>query len=350
MRTEDDLRAALTALERHAPVAARVLPGSERRRSSRTLRSPKAIGWIAGAATAAALAGVVAALTLPGGTKGAIPNGGLASFAPITKTTLQARVLAAFSATSNEIIYTHGTFWSTGSGWTHTDMSPDTVESWYYPWQAHTGQQVRSRILDYSADGLFHTDSAVSYVMPPLKASQTPGSFQATGDRIVVDYVGKTWYAAKDQPFFSDPPDNPSLIAFYLKSKQWTARDTTLNGQAAIELTFKDVVVQGKKTVNSWTEYLWIDASTYLPLRDTETFGPPNQLSHGLTDWQYLPITPANLAQLTPPIPAGFKRLPPPSPPTGAKPGTAHVISPAPTPVTISPSEVPPPSASPSPR
>jgi hypothetical protein len=233
---------------------------------------------------------------------------------PITKATLQAKLLAAFSATSNEIVYTHGTFWSTGSGWTHTDMSPITEENWYSPWQASTGQRVHARSITSTGDGMMHTDVGLSYVMPPLKASMAPGSFQTKGDKVVVDYVGKTWYDAKDSPLMSDPQDNPSLIAYYLKSKQWTARNTTLNGLAAIELTLKDVVVQGKSTVNSWTEYLWIDASTYLPLRDTETFGPPNMLSHGLTDWQYLPATPANLAALTPPVPAGFKHVAPPAP------------------------------------
>jgi hypothetical protein len=314
MPTEDDLRAALASLEKHAPAAAGVMPGTGRpaTRSRSGLRSPRAIRLLAGITTVVALAGVVTALALPRGTHQPGPNGGVASV-PVTKATLQAKLLAAFSATSNEIVYLHGTFWSTGSGWTNTDMSATTEESWYYPWQAHAGQLVRSRTLSYSADGAFHSDKAVSYVMPPLKASLAPGSFQVKGDQIFVDYVGKAWYDAKNQPFMSDPPDNPALIAFYLKSKQWTARDTTLNGRPAIELTLKDVDLNGKTVVNSWTEYLWVDASTYLPLRDTETFGPPNMLSHGLTDWQYLPLTPANLAKLTPPpIPAGFRQVAPP--------------------------------------
>ena len=41
----------------------------------------------------------------------------------------------------------------------------------------------------------------------------------------------------------------------------------------AIELTLKEVYLKGK-TTNSWTEYLWVDASTYLPLHDVTTFGP----------------------------------------------------------------------------
>jgi hypothetical protein len=235
--------------------------------------------------------------------------------APITKATLQARVLAALSAPGNDIVYTQGRFWSTGSGWTHTDMSPDITQTWVYPWQPRAGQLVRSRSISYSLDGLFHTDGSVSYVMPgPGSALGGPaiGAFRATGEQIRVDYVGKTWSDAKNSPLTVDNDDNPALIAHDLTSKQWTARDTTLNGRAAIELTLKDKVVQGKSTVNSWVEYLWIDASTYLPLRDTETFGPPNAVSHGMTDWQYLPATPANLAKLTAPVPAGFKRVAPP--------------------------------------
>jgi hypothetical protein len=346
VRTEDDLRAAFASLEQHAPAAVRVMLGTSRRatRSRGGLRSPRAIRLLTGITTAAALAGVITALTLPGGTLGTIPNVAVASSAPIAKATLQAKLLAAFSATSDEIVYLHGTFWSTGSGWTHTDMSPITEESWYYPWQARTGQHVRSRTLTYKGDGGLHTDKAVSYVMPPLKAGLAPGSFQTTGDQIVVDYAGKEWYAAKNYPFMGDPPDNPALIAFYLKSKQWSARNTTLNGRPAIELTMKDVDLKGKTVVNSWTEYLWVDASTYLPLRDTETFGPPNMLSHGMTDWQYLPITPANLAKLTPPIPSGFRQVAPP------RPISWHPITVSPTPVPSRTSAVPSSSASPSSR
>jgi len=343
MPTEDDLRTALTSLERHAPAAARVLPGTARR-TSHGLRSPQAIRWAAGIATTAALAGVVTALILPGGTSGTTQNGGGTSQAPLAKATLQARLLAALSAPSNKIVYTQGRFWSTGSGWTHTDMSPDITATWVYPWQPHTGQQVRSRSIFYSLDGQFHTDGSVSYVMPgPGSALSGPaiGAFRATGEQISVDYVGKTWSDTKNSPLTIDNVDNPALIANDLKSKQWTARDTTLNGRAAIELTLKDKVVQGKSTVNSWIEYLWIDASTYLPLRDTETFGPPNMVSHGITEWQYLPATPANLAKLTPPIPSGFKRVfphtyisSPPSPASGEPSPIPKVVTLAPSPTT----------------
>jgi hypothetical protein len=130
VRTEDDLRAALASLERQAPAADRVLPGTARRTSHR-LRSLRAIRWVAGIATTAALAGVVTALILPGRTYRTTQNGGGTSQAPIAKTTLQAKVLAAFSAVGDEIVFMQGTYQTVGVA--HTDSNPATDDTWYYP-------------------------------------------------------------------------------------------------------------------------------------------------------------------------------------------------------------------------
>jgi hypothetical protein len=348
MPTEDDLRAALTSLERHAPAAARVLPGlSTRRRSG--LRSPLALRWVVGIATTAAVAGAITGLILTGGTStsakngpvaldtptpsGTKTNGTVTPPAPITKATLQAKLLAAFSATGGEIVYMHGTYQTTGVA--HMDPNPATVDTWYYPGQPSTGQQVRARTISIQA-GLEHTDVGISYRQSAPTAGPPIGMAQATGERISVDYLAKTWSDVKDAPVMFQPPYNPALIASYFKSKQWTARNTTLNGRAAIELTLKGLVKQGKSTVNSWIEYLWVDASTYLPLHDVITFGPPGEATHAVEDFQYLPASPANLAKLTPPIPAGFKRVIPPSY-TPVHQATAEP-SPIPTEETLAPS------------
>lgn len=347
MPTEDDLRAALTSLERHAPAAARVLPGrSTRRRSRSGLRSPLALRWVVGIATTAAVAGAVTGLTLTSGTSTGAKNGPVAldtptpsgtathgsatSPAPMSKATLQAKLLAAFSATGAEIVYMHGTY--QGRGGPHTDPNPSTEDVWYYPGQLSTGQQVRVRTISIQA-GFWHTDVGISYLEPAAKAGLPLGTAQAEGEQVSVDYLAKTWTDVKDASVMFQPPYNSALIASYFKSKQWTARNTTLNGQAAIELTLKDLVKQGKSTVNSWTEYLWVDASTYLPLHDVTTFGPPGMATHAVEDFQYLPATQANLAKLTPPIPAGFKRVAPPQVIT-----PEPVSSPTPHEITLAPS------------
>ena len=306
MRTEDELRAALTALERHAPAAARVLPGSESRRSGHGLRSPRTIRLLSGAVTAAALAGVVTALTLPGGTAGKGQNGGVAASAPIAGTTLQAKLLAAFSTTGNEIVYIHETAQSTGVP--YTDPSPLTQESWYYPGQPSTGQQVRSRSI-LIQPGWGHLDTGVSYLQPAPASCPAPGRGVVKGEQVNVDYSTRTWSDVKDTQVISGSPFNQELIAHIFKSGQWTAINTTLNGQQAIELTLTEVDRNGKVTVHSGNEHLWVDASTYLPLHFVASGGSPGMTTRAVEDFQYLPPTPANLAKLAPPIPSGFKQV-----------------------------------------
>ena len=53
---------------------------------------------------------------------------------------------------------------------------------------------------------------------------------------------------------------------------------------------------------------LWVDPATYLPVRALLAIG--NQRPQ--TDFRWLPITPASLAQLRVPVPAGFRQVPPP--------------------------------------
>lgn len=309
MRTEDDLRTALSSLEQHAPAAARVLLGLSTPRSRSGLRSPKAIGWAAGIATAAALAGALTAVTVTGGTPSTMQNGGVAPSIPVTRATLQAKLLAAFAATGNEILHMHGTFQTTGVP--DTDPNPLTEDMWTYPGQPSAGQQVRIRVMTVQP-GFGRIDMGRSYLEPPLKDGQPAGAGQTKGEQTYVDYQVRTWSDVKDATVMVDAPHGPALIKSFLKSKKWTARNSTLNGRPAIELTLKSVVLQGKTVVNSSTDYLWVDPKTYLPLHEVETFGPPGQSTHAVEDYQYLPATPANLAELTPPIPAGFKKVTPP--------------------------------------
>jgi hypothetical protein len=59
-------------------------------------------------------------------------------------------------------------------------------------------------------------------------------------------------------------------------------------------------------TGNSGHLRLWVNPATYLPVR-LETVGPLR------IDFRWLPATPANLAMLNMPVPAGFHQIPPPS-------------------------------------
>jgi hypothetical protein len=313
VRTEDDLRAALTSLERHTPAAERVLPRTarpgEQRPAGRGSRSPRAIGWASGIATAAALAGVVTALTLPATTNPAIPNGPATSPGHATApATLRAKLLAAFSATSAEIVYERSTF---QGGTTVTE------KHWYYPWQASTGQQVRSRQLIRSSDGTPYQDVEDIYTMPAsgtipaglppatlrkLKTHVLVGVVAARGEIIDVEYGNRTWSDQKDHLLLDADPASPQVVLYDIKHENWTViGHTKLDGHDAIELSWADAGA---------TSHLWVDASTYLPLREVANVpvGGPGKMitTTDETDYELLPATPANLALLAAPIPAGF--------------------------------------------
>lgn len=311
MRTEDDLRTALTALERHAPAAARVLPGSSRR-ARHGLRSPLSARWLAGITAAAALAGAVTALTLPSGSSRTIQNGGVSS-PSTTTTTLKAKLLAAFSAASSEIAYERSTTTLSSGG------TPMTEEIWYSPWQASAGQLVRSRHLNLTG-GAPYQDVEFVYQLPApgtvppglppaiaqkVRGNRLVGVVAAMGEIIDIEYGNQTWSDQKSHALLDSDPANPQVVLDEIKQGTWkVVGHTRLGGRAAIELSW----AQG----GGGTSYFWVDAHSYLPLREVSRtpVGSPGKMDANITttDYKLLPATSANLAKLTPPIPAGFRQ------------------------------------------
>ncbi len=314
MRTEDDLRDALATLERHAPAAAAVLPAALRGRRGHGLRSPQAIRLLAGITTAAALAGVVTALTLPGATGSHLPNGRVATAPAQAASSLRAKLLAAFSAASGQIVYEDSTTTVSTTG------TPMTTQKWYYPWQASPGQQVRSRQLILGGDGTPVQDVEDIYTMPAPGSipaglppavqrklpvtQQAAGVVAAIGEIIDVEYGTRTWSDQKDHLLLDNDPASPQVVMFDIENEHWAVVGTTeLDGHEALELAWTDA---------DSSSYLWVDASTYLPLREQDTFwsGPAGQVvtTTSSTSYELLAPTAANLALLTPPIPAGFRQ------------------------------------------
>lgn len=300
MRTENDLRTAFTALERHAPAAARVLPGA-RSHSSQGLRSPRTIRWVAGIAATAALAGVVTALTLPSGTSNTNQNGGVASGIPIAKTELRAKLLAAFSAASDDIVYEYSTIKQP------TGDRPLVQKTWISPWQVRAGQRTHARQLSliggkpqWDIEGSFPTSTPG---IPPMNGKSKV---------ININYENRTWSSqtlpaiSYTSSIYFGTVDQPASILSAIKSKAWTiVGDTTLDGRAAIELF---------RTDPGGPVRLWVDAHSYLPLH--LEFGNSAKSAPGFTqmDFEFLPPTQANLARLAAPIPSGFRHVTPQTP------------------------------------
>jgi hypothetical protein len=81
-------------------------------------------------------------------------------------------------------------------------------------------------------------------------------------------------------------------------------RRGVLNGHKAIELGL--VLPSGHGPgLHATAARLWVDAATYLPMRQVLRFSNGKQ---DLTDYRFLPPTAANLAKLRPVIPAGYHR------------------------------------------
>jgi hypothetical protein len=99
----------------------------------------------------------------------------------------------------------------------------------------------------------------------------------------------------------------PANLARDIASGAWrVVGRTQLDGQQAIELSETDRG-DNNTALEPLPVRLWVNAQTYLPIRLVA--GPKNGIE-GMTviDFRYLPPTPANLARLRVPIPAGYPR------------------------------------------
>ena len=136
----------------------------------------------------------------------------------------------------------------------------------------------------------------------------------AAGRSIGVSYVNRTWWQ-QSLPAESAPGSSPPINcgpriqipdgvgwAGYIRH-QLSCGEYSVAGRQRVDgvNAIKIVSKQGGVT-------LWVKPDTYLPVRLILDQGPVNSQD----DFRWLPPTPANLAQLTVTVPAGFSQVPPP--------------------------------------
>ena len=324
MRTEDDVRAALAAMERRAPSAEAVLDavrnaaGRHRPSLARPLRSPRSPRWlhrpglVIAIAAAAAAAGLAIAL-LPGGappgTGGAGPDAASRAGLPSAATVGKA-MLTAFSAANDDILY------STETG-INRGVLVDVYRDWSWPAQPVPGQQERwreafSQRISRAKPLTLTEDDGFVYTAPPASANNVYGQltvvcYAGTGQTSCgygnTDTPAGTWSLHHGQ-FINPNPGlddlSPATLAQDIVKGLWrVTRRTRVDGQQAIELTETPAgYYQPLPTL------LWVNAHTYLPLRMINGAGSTVTQS----DWHYLKPTTANLALLQVPIPAGYPR------------------------------------------
>jgi hypothetical protein len=261
-------------------------PHDDERPHSRRLPRRLVLAGIPAIAGAAAAGAVVAAATRSAGpvrppspaVGGALP--GAAS--------VRAAILDAFDQASGGIL-----------AGVATSVEPDgrtvfTERTWLYPMLPQRGQQVRMRVTASGNNGQY-TDYE----------SFTVGAKAAS--LIAVDYPKRTWFRGQIGPMWvgGDGP-SPKQVRADIDAGTFRVVGTgEVDGRKALKLSLDS----GRADT---TTFFWVDARTYMFLRmvTTSTYGNGSKVGRNSFESRVLPATQANLALLTPVIPAGFTRVP----------------------------------------
>ena len=296
--TESDLAEALAALERYAPDPDAVLRGLRGRPRRPAVRWRRPL--IVSAAALAAAAALAVALLSPA-SHPAQP--GLPSAESVATA-----MLTSFHSVSGDVEYE-----------TQTDRGTlvDVSRTWSWPAQPVPGQHHLTRTL-------FSGASPASATVHPIEdigidSVTAPGDVGAVQGQVTMvcflgsgqtgcgygerDTVPGTWSRfTASVPGGSDVGSgggyDPSLLARGLAAGAWRVVGRAhLDGQPAIELSENGY---RKGIPEALPGRLWVNAQTDLPIRLI--------VGGTVRDFRYLPPTPANLAQLRVPIPAGYPR------------------------------------------
>ena len=276
------------------------VPAGRRRRSA---PGRHRLGWASGVAVAVAV-GAVLAVVMPGSPAARPPGAASARQAKETAYVISraGRALAA-SGQGNFVGYARTVLppgsrvepvagnLQSGPG-VHSQLNASSMTSWSYH---GTG-----RLATFTPAG-----------QRVLGESTTIAAGGGATTVVVVNYRDATWWHATTAapPAATAPPEcgigvqiGPGGWVAYIRHELRCGGYTTdgrqqVDGISAIKLTERDNRLA-----------LWVNPATYLPVRIVTEGRQRTQ-----TDFRWLPPTPANLAQLSMPVPAGFRQVRPPS-------------------------------------
>ena len=301
-RSEDDLRAALASLEQLAPSTESVLrPRARPRRRAAPRRRIVAV-----AACLLAIAAAVVELsshtaTTPGRTD--------------THPALRQAILTAFDSAAGMVLESRATVRGDGTVTGHT-------VSWMGPTLPRPGTTARYRFVSTTPGGHPLSELAELYTARRPDFSGLGAGFVGSGGvtrRITtVDYSTRTWTSRPTrQDAIVSLADDPALLRREVALGLWRVTGhVTIDGRPALELVWKTSPATDAWPVGSpnrsgeLRRTLWVDAHTYLPIRQRIQLGSGSSgpFSGITADYRLLPPTPANLATLQPVIPKGFTR------------------------------------------
>jgi hypothetical protein len=258
------------------------------RRGNRRL----AAGITAGAALVVGLVAVIAA----------VAHGPATKATPISAPALRARLLAAIDTASGDILY--------------TPAPGAPLIGGQYPAYPRPGQEVHVRVGPaVGSDGKVYKDGEYSFKMPSetalhdyinnYTANLDQGGLHLSGTVMVVNHFRHVW-GEWHSKFILGFALNAAGIRAEIASGQFTVVGATeLHGRRAVELKI-NVPPNNEAPPHVTAELMWVDATTYLPMREDTHWSNGEQ---SVFDYVFLPPTAENLAKLRPVIPAGYTRV-----------------------------------------
>ena len=184
---------------------------------------------------------------------------------------VRARLLAALDAASGDVVGTESVLANGGS-----------AERWA------DADNTRSVETVFAADGL------------PLSENLTTWS-ETTGTTSITIYPAtRTWHETTEGPNGPRPIAPPSIRQQVADGVYFVvATGQSVDGHTTIELS--------STSDDHVTSYLWVDSSTYLPVRESNSGGVG--VPTGEVNWTYLPPSPSALAKLQLTVPAGYTQV-----------------------------------------
>jgi len=239
-------------------------------------------------------AGVVAAAAVIA----AVAHGPATKATPIAAPVLEARLLAALDTVSGDILY--------------ADAPGAPLHGGQYPAYPQPGQEVHVRVgPDVGSDGKVYKDGEYSFTMPAANpaanytANLDQGGLQLSGTVMMVNHFRHVWSECASTFILGFTLDAAGIRAEIANGQFTVIGPTELDGQQAIELKI-NVPPNHEAPPHIVAELMWVNATTYLPMRDYTRWSNGQQ---SVGDYVFLPPTPERLAQLRPVIPAGYTRV-----------------------------------------
>jgi hypothetical protein len=273
-----------------------VRPGPARRADGRRPARPaRLIAIGTGIAAVAGTAGAVVALGSTG-TPVARPQPSAAHVGTSVGGSggLKQAILTAVDGVWGDIMYTKITETYAGTQSKYNGVTED----WTYPIRPQAGQVVHKRTVVVPADPADKMDCEYIFTQPGSASTMLP----AKTEMIFVQYGNRTWSDTYAPIATQSAAASLQELHQVIASGDFTKAGTTvIDGQPALEL-----IDHYKIDGQAGEQIVWVDPSTYLPVRTlSDNAGNKNQV-----DYEFLPPTSANMADLKPPIPPGFTKTP----------------------------------------